>query len=78
MIDEVKIFIDIKIRINWLIQLMHDPHCDDQVNPDIMTIEQKYRKRMKPLFQINSINKGSLDTEDVVTYLLIHEKDGLI
>jgi hypothetical protein len=78
MVDGVRIYIDVKKRLNWLSPFLMEDNFGDHFNVTEMTRKKSYQLRLKPLFQLSFEELTSLTTEEVITFLLMNEQDGFI
>ena len=79
MMDKVQLYIDVKTRINWLVPFMYDPTYEDPKNDyQYMNVAQRYRQKMKPLFQLSTNELICLEASEVTTFLIMHAQDGII
>jgi hypothetical protein len=76
--DGVKKYIDIQIRMEWLRPLWTNPAAMEEVPVYPLTHEQRYRLRLRPLFALPFEEATNITEEDMVTFLLISERIGLI
>jgi hypothetical protein len=78
MIDGVKIYVDVKTRLNWLTPFMYDVNYGSHFDVTALSRMQQYQLRIKPLFQLSCEESISLTTEEVISFLLMHENYGFI
>ena len=72
--DGLRPYINIASRCNWLKPLIDNSHSLD----DESSIAYKYRERLRPLFELTEQEIYSVTTEEITTFLILHEEYGIL